>query len=385
MIARFKDLIAPLAEQDFLAAMDAKERLMLPPTAARDVASLLPWTALEGLASSPLVPRDRVQVRVNGRAVPEMMLGQGDVRRRVDAIRRFTSNGASLVVNFVDEYIEPIARLAESIERRTERNVHVNCYAGFGPSGAFVPHYDTHDVLVVQVQGSKRWRGYGVDVADPVELRPATPAAVQWETTLEPGSILYLPRGEVHDTVVEAFPSVHLTFGLTALTGIDLLSWMARQAVRDPELRRTLTHAGDATRTAIDTGALKDRLHALIDGSSIDVFLERQGRRQDTTKRGRPHLAGLALSARLAPDAWVVPVSRRRGWLPLEGQDGPVPVADVMDRLSTPGRTLLQILLDEDGLQVRELASRLDLAVTDPAFADALGELGGLGLCGLRE
>jgi hypothetical protein len=385
LITRFRDLIAPLAERDFFAAMDGKTRVVLPPTAAREASSLLPWAALEGLMSSPLLPRDQVQVRVNGKAVSDVMLGLGDARKRTDAIRRFASLGASLVVNGIDDYVEPIARLSESIERRTERRVHVNCYAGLGQSGAFSPHYDTHDVLVVQLQGSKRWRGFGVDVPDPVRWLPAASADVRWEATLDPGSLIYLPRGEVHDAQVESSPSLHLTFGLTALTGLDFLAWMARRAEHDEELRRDLTVAGEGTRAAIDSAHLKRRLHDLVDRISIDEFLHHHGRRQDTARRGRPQQFGLAFRARLHPDAWVVPVSRRRGWMHIEGQEEPVPTERIMARLSSHARAMLALILDEDGLQVRELALRLDLTIADPAFVDALDELAGLGLCGVRE
>jgi hypothetical protein len=385
LIARFRDLIAPLAERDFLAAMDAKARLVLPPTAARETSSLLPWATLEGLISSPLLPRDRVQVRVKGKAVPDTMLGSGDARKRTDAIRRFARSGATIVINGIDEYVEPIARLSESIERRTERQVQVNCYAGFGESGAFAPHYDTHDVLVVQVMGSKRWRGYGVDVPDPVAWRPAAPAAVVWEATLEPGSLIYLPRGEVHDAQVEASPSLHLTFGLTALTALDVLAWMSRQAEHDEELRRGLTVAGDATRAAVDIAQLKQRLHDMVVRTSIDDFFQQHGRRQDTARRRRPQPFGLAFRARLHPEAWVVPVSLRRAWLPSEGQEELVPTEHIMARLSSPARLMLQLLLEEDGLQVRDLVTRLDLTIGDPAFVDALDELAGLGLCAIRE
>jgi hypothetical protein len=385
LIARFQDLIAPLTERDFLEAMDGKTRVVLPPTAARETSSLLPWATLEGLISSPLTPRDRVQVRVNGKAVSDVMLGAGDARKRTDAIRRFTRLGASIVINGVDDYVEPIARLSESIERRTERRVHVNCYAGFGESGAFSPHYDTHDVLVVQLQGTKRWRGFGVDVPDPVTWRPAASADVRWEATLEPGSLIYVPRGEVHDAQVEAGPSLHLTFGLTALTGLDFLAWMARQAERDEELRRDLTVAGDGTRPAIDLAELRKRLHDLVDRASLDDFLQHHGRRQDTARRGRPQSYGLGFRARLHPEAWIVPVSRRRAWMPGEGEEDLIPTERIMARLSGHARAMLQLLLDEDGLQVGELASRLDLAIVDPAFIDALDELAGLGLCGVRE
>ena len=51
-----------------------------------------------------------------------------------------------------------------------------------------------------------------------------------WEELIEPGDVLYVPRGEAHDAVGEVKPSVHLTFGILAPNGIDVLNWIAPRA-----------------------------------------------------------------------------------------------------------------------------------------------------------
>jgi ribosomal protein L16 Arg81 hydroxylase len=44
---------------------------------------------------------------------------------------------------------------------------HVNAYLSFSKGGAFKPHWDLHDVLVVQVHGNKQWRVWNAEVPLP--------------------------------------------------------------------------------------------------------------------------------------------------------------------------------------------------------------------------
>jgi len=99
------------------------------------------------------------------------------------------------------------------------------------------PHNDLQDVFIVQTAGSKRWRvwpgpdevyrphifhmkGKDIDrVIDPDELGPPL-----IDTNLNPGDVLYIPRGFIHATSTEGLssvsntPSIHITMNLeTAL------------------------------------------------------------------------------------------------------------------------------------------------------------------------
>ena len=49
------------------------------------------------------------------------------------------------------------------------QRLNVNAYMTFGPGGAFAMHYDSHDVFVLQVHGSKHWFIYDQPEAAPIE------------------------------------------------------------------------------------------------------------------------------------------------------------------------------------------------------------------------
>ena len=96
-----------------------------------------------------------------------------------------------------------LALLLHSIEVELNFPTQVNAYVTPPESQGFVTHYDEHDVLILQIRGSKIWHLYdGTDVA-PHEMRRREPVAMAalpspTDVRLEAGDVLYLPRGRVH-------------------------------------------------------------------------------------------------------------------------------------------------------------------------------------------
>jgi ribosomal protein L16 Arg81 hydroxylase len=127
----------------------------------------------------------------------------------------------------------------------------------------FDVHWDDHDVFVVQVEGRKQWALHGPTTAAPTRRGPASDAPPpQGEPeliVLEPGEVLYMPRGHWHAAVGLGGPTLHLTIGLTRKTGGDLVQWLADEVLADEIGRADLPfEAGDA--------ALAERLERLLAG-----------------------------------------------------------------------------------------------------------------------
>ncbi len=132
--------------------------------------------------------------------------------------------------------------------------VQVNAYITPPQNTGFSDHYDVHDVFVVQVAGSKTWRVRPPVLRHPLRSQPweNRKAAVQeaatrpplLETTLEPGDVLYLPRGFIHAATARGAVSTHLTIGIHTWTGHHvgerLLAYAARRLAADPAVRASL-------------------------------------------------------------------------------------------------------------------------------------------------
>src|ERR1700761_3849090 len=139
------------------------------------------------------------------------------------ALGRDFVDGYTIVLESVQRYVRPLAELAQSVDVELNFAAQVNAYFTPPQSQGFVAHFDDHDALIVQLQGSKIWHLYeGIDVAPHDMWRHESLAADRLPTPidvrLETGDVLYVPRGRVHAAESTSELSVHLTVGLHAPT-----------------------------------------------------------------------------------------------------------------------------------------------------------------------
>ncbi len=138
--------------------------------------------------------------------------------------------GATVVARRVDRHAPAVRALAEDIERTLGALVTVRVFATVRDRPAIGTHRDRHDVIVCQLDGSKRWQLTPPD--EPLTLpdgaEDATPpsAAPSFDEMLAPGDVLYVPRGWWHQVTPEQDPSLHLSFDIHTPTGGDLLSYV---------------------------------------------------------------------------------------------------------------------------------------------------------------
>ncbi len=156
-----------------------------------------------------------------------------DDNGRIIPSRVFTlfDKGATLVVSQFHEHHRPLARFCRGLERLFRHPVQCNIY--LTPPGAqgFRVHYDTHDVLVMQIQGAKAWRlWHHQPVPHPTRQTPwpggkLEPEGEPVKLVMQPGDALYVPRGVLHDAVSQdpTEASLHLTIGLLEPSWTDVL------------------------------------------------------------------------------------------------------------------------------------------------------------------
>jgi hypothetical protein len=145
----------------------------------------------------------------------EGVAGAADFQQRIAEL-----HARNYSVRFPD--LRPLSpaldRLARALEMLLHQPVTVSAFWSRGGMRAPV-HYDDHDLLVVQLRGTKRW----YVSSRPSELSNTwkallTPDLGAHQTLdLRPGDLLYLPRGTCH--LVDADDgSLHVSIGFTPLT-----------------------------------------------------------------------------------------------------------------------------------------------------------------------
>ncbi|WP_191083621.1 cupin domain-containing protein [Roseococcus microcysteis] len=185
---------------------------------------------------------------------------------RVDLPRllaRFDA-GASLVVSQFDETHPPLQRLCRGLEKLFLHAVQANLYLTPPAAQGFRTHYDTHDVLVLQVEGRKRWRVWdGEPLPRPTRRTGWTgklaPEGEPHTLLLEPGDALYIPRGVFHDAATEpGETSLHITLGFLEPSWAEAL----RQLLDDVEA------TDPALRESVPTWRIgEDDLHPALEGA----------------------------------------------------------------------------------------------------------------------
>jgi ribosomal protein L16 Arg81 hydroxylase len=387
MIRRLADLVAPLSEREFLDCFSRKRRLVVKTNQPERTASLLPWATINHLIAS-VMPSSDVLVKFKGETCAQLMYRGPEGRLRPDALQAMAAQGVSIVLSGIDQHSPAIATLANAIERRIGHRVWVNCYITFGTASAFKPHIDAHDVLVVQVHGAKRWRFYGTPFAYPLEDFPPRSERRKiacgdpvCEELIEPGEVLYVPRGEAHDAVGEVKPSVHLTIGIIPPTGIDLPNWMAQRAKNNVAFRMDLSRVGGEESLRNHGLVLKRHLHELIDQLSFDAFLDDVD--QQRSLRARLNLGS---DNALRPDTWLSPTPNRRIALaPDTKGETEVTFGGRVFRLSANARRTLHLLLEEDGLSFAALAEKLAVTVENNELRGAVAQLVAKGLIAVES
>lgn len=382
----YNDLLTRADFAAFRDAFAAKTRWYLPGGRIAEAQALLPWATIEALIGNGLVTADRFRVVVNGNEVREPLYGDDKSRLRADAVQGFATQGATLAINDIGALVPAIGEWAITLERDLRCRVTVNCYITFGEISAFTPHHDGHDVLILQIHGAKRWRSFGVPTAFPLGGgHPSIDWDAEWEGMMAPGDLLYLPRGEVHAAIPESRPSVHLTIGISEVTGVDFLQWLAVKAKNVEALRRDLgaTLVGDAraARDAAVISAVRD----LLDDVALADFAADQDREQPL--RPLVTLAGMQSgSTRFLADTELVSALRRR-LDPAEAaeRESVLTIGKRKLRLSHLAQQALAAITDAHRITVVRLAAVLGLEPDDPDLERCLEDLAGKSLIAIRH
>jgi hypothetical protein len=188
------------------------------------------------------------------------------------AVLTLFSEGTTIVLQALHRLWPPVIDFAGRLREELGHPVQVNAYVTPPSSRGFSPHYDIHDVFVLQVAGEKRWIVHEPVHPWPLRSQPwtqhrhavehaaaETPALV--DAVLRPGDTLYLPRGFVHSAESLGDVSAHLTVGIHVVTRHALAEALLAAAGEEPELRRALPVGLDLA----DSDALADEVRATVE------------------------------------------------------------------------------------------------------------------------
>jgi len=171
----------------------------------------------------------------------ESFNGVPDVGRIIEEYRQ----GATIALPAIHRTWAPLTRFCDALQAQLDHAAHANVYLTPGNAKGFTPHYDIHDVFVLQIAGGKRWQLYEPVIPLPHRSQPFKPEfytgqAPMAEIELNAGDMLYLPRGILHSTTTAESFSAHVTVGVTVYTWADLAKELLSLAIDDEDMRHAL-------------------------------------------------------------------------------------------------------------------------------------------------
>lgn len=241
-----------------------------------------------------------------------------------DKVRRLFDAGTTIVLQALHRSWPPLVAFAQDLAADLGHPTQVNCYITPPDNQGFAPHYDVHDVFVLQVHGTKHWIIHPPVLVHPHRDEPWNDRAEQVraaaeqeplvDTVLYPGDVLYLPRGVLHSARACGETSAHLTIGIHAWTGQHVTGALldaAGRALRDHPAVREALPVGidladpDAARAQVDR--LREVLLEAVRTLEPDSVLAALAGQASAAQRPAPlaPLAQLAAADALGPHSCV--------------------------------------------------------------------------------
>jgi hypothetical protein len=241
------------------------------------------------------------------------------------------------------------------LEAELEQPVQANAY--FTPRGSqgLPVHHDTHDVFCLQVAGSKRWLVYEPAIELPLRnqrYRPelGEPGEPVLDLVLEPGDMLYMPRGWLHQALTSDEDSLHLTVGVNVYTWLDAMRAALESCADELELRRSVPDDGVATADLL--AALEARLEP-------DDVVRR--RRSKLVRTRRPVLEDALSELRASDSLTAETLLERRPTVLSELEDGTLVFEGKRIRVPERAVTELRAIADSEGaFTAEDLPGELD-------------------------
>jgi ribosomal protein L16 Arg81 hydroxylase len=298
-----------------------------------DFSDLFSLDAVDDLVSSRALRTPFVRMAKEGTVLPPARFtGPGgfgaEVADQLDPAKVLAefADGATLVLQGLHRTWPPVAAFSRRLAAELGHPAQVNAYITPASSRGFDPHYDVHDVFVLQIAGEKHWRIHEPVQVDPLRDQPwsdhreAVAARAQERPTIDetfrPGDALYLPRGWIHSAEALGGVSVHLTIGVAAYTRQDVVREAVARAADIAELRASLPLGFDPADPSQVAPVVEQTLDALIaslaDPSARDAVAAavadrlRRRRRSDSPAAPVRPLATLAAADAMDPDTLVV-------------------------------------------------------------------------------
>lgn len=243
----FDRIIAPCDPATFLGQYWETRPLHLARKDALYYSTLFSSTELESLLQYVRPQPPDLRVVLEQVELPASKYANADGSLNMNQLYKAYGEGHTLVINSLQRFVPKLALLWRQLQELTNFAVEFNVYLTPANAHGLHPHYDTHDVFVLQIEGKKTWSLYGSAEECPLlgTFQPVIPVSVlpplEQTVELQAGDLLYLPRGHIHDAATTDEHSMHITIGIYPTQWLDLLTTaLTNLSLKDVRFRKAV-------------------------------------------------------------------------------------------------------------------------------------------------
>ena len=285
-------LLRPVEPLDVIDALEVRRFRHFSCDETKRRRSLLDWDGFVEILN--LYTTNDVRVTKSGRNVPaEWLRGPSDPLAQDTAEgqpegslidgRRFAElarQGISVILNRAEQKSLMLRALCQEASDRFGCPAKIGLIATFGAGRALPPHFDTQDLIVVQLLGAKEWEILGPPRDLPLPRRGGVGdnSLASACLTMREGDVLAVPRGLAHRCNAMS-PSLHLGILLSRMRPIGYLRWLVEQAQGLAEFDAPASFVASRAQRELDERGLYDAIRRLTGHFPPSAY--RQARRRD--------------------------------------------------------------------------------------------------------
>ncbi|MBR8836556.1 MAG: cupin-like domain-containing protein [Stigonema ocellatum SAG 48.90 = DSM 106950] len=290
------DILKPYSVEEFLTKNWTMKAVFIPSEGENKFAHLFSWDIVTYLLNFHQFKYPDLRL-----ALDEEVL---DESANANLIKR-CQEGATLILNGVHKLIPQLANFADQVKYNLGCGVQVNAYCSWPQKQGFSSHYDTHEVFILQIDGTKKWYVFPDTFKYPLTEQKSSsfqpPEGEPYLTcTLSRGDVLYIPRGHWHYAIALDEPSLHLTLGVHCRTGIDFIEWLVNQLRQQEDWRKSMPLGLETRAISGCLDNLTDRLNKYVASSNIydDYISYLDSLCKPIARYSLPYQAGFSIFAR---------------------------------------------------------------------------------------
>ncbi len=237
------NIIAPVKVDDFFLDYWEKKPLVVNRHTPDYFAHLLTLDAIDQVITTSDIRFPDIRVISAAHEIASSDYTMGGGRLKPDSVMKLYQEGGTVILNHQHKWQPALAKFCRALELVFSQPFQTNIYLTPPNAQGFGIHFDTHDVFVLQIAGSKDWKIFDSAIDLPLAGQGFNPTdedigETQMTCTLEAGDLLYIPRGILHEASSLDDLSLHATVGILSKTWADfILEAVSQVIVSDPNFR----------------------------------------------------------------------------------------------------------------------------------------------------